>query len=247
MTWNTCFKYILVFTVLLGASGSTFGQIKVGRIVYERRTNLKKLYGEVPQMKRFITEDNKIKTEQFELVFNDSISAFLPIDDESDERGPMAWMTTKNRVYQNTSTNEVMTILNMFGQDVYVKDSMPEIQWKITESKRYIGKYHCRKAMYEKNDSTRIYAWFAVELEPSIGPEGLGGLPGAILGLATEDGGIVYFAKEVEVIEPKEEKFTYEIGKNDVYSRETLQTEIEEKMGNSRWSAGMMENLFRWW
>ena len=102
--------------------------------------------------------------------------------------------------------------------------------------------------MYEKNDTTRIYAWFAVELTPSIGPEGLTGLPGTILGLATEDGGIVYFAKEVEVLEPTREQLSYDLGKNDVYTKEALGKEIMERMGGrgGNWAGSMMDNLFRW-
>jgi GLPGLI family protein len=54
--------------------------------------------------------------------------------------------------------------------------------------------YECIKAIWQKNDSTRIYAWFSPMISASIGPEGISGLPGAILGLAREDGSVVYFA-----------------------------------------------------
>ena len=187
-------RIVGLFILLIATTGSSFGQITSGRVVYERRTNLQKLYGNMEQMKRFINEDNKIKKEQFELLFNDTCSAFLPIEDPNAEKGWMSWMTQKNKTYQNLNTTKQMTLLDLFGQQVFVGDSIDPKKWKITESKRYISNYHCRKAMYEKNDTTRIYAWFAVELTPSIGPEGLTGLPGTILGLATEDGGIVYLS-----------------------------------------------------
>ena len=88
--------------------------------------------------------------------------------------------------------------MDMMGREMVIQDSMTTRQWKITEKKRKLGGYLCRRAIWEMNDSTRIYAWFSVDVVPSIGPEGFAGLPGAILGLATEDGGIIYFAKEVE-------------------------------------------------
>ena len=59
------------FLILFGAN--TIAQISSGRIVYERRTNLKKRYGDNPRMKNMITEQNKIRTENFELFFNDFI------------------------------------------------------------------------------------------------------------------------------------------------------------------------------
>ena len=116
----------------------------------------------------------------------------------------------------------------------------------MTESTRYIDKYHCRKAVYEKNDSTRIYAWFAVELETSTGPEGFNGLPGTILGLATEDGGIIYFAKEIEEMTPTTQDLNYDLGKNTIYTMTMLEKEIEEKFSNSKWGKGMFDELFRW-
>ena len=69
----------------------------------------------------------------------------------------------------------------------------------MTSSKRKIAGYECRRVIWKKNDSTRIHAWYSQELVPAVGPESFGGLPGTILGLATEDGGVVYFAKSVEV------------------------------------------------
>ena len=94
-----------------------------------------------------------------------------------------------------------VSILSIFGQDIYIKDSLPARPWKITDSKRVINGYNCRKAVYQKNDSTRIYAWYTTSITPSVGPEGFCGLPGLIMGIATEDGGIIYFAKKVELLE----------------------------------------------
>ncbi|MCX6292662.1 MAG: hypothetical protein NT126_13025 [Bacteroidetes bacterium] len=37
-------------------------------------------------------------------------------------------------------------------------------------------------------------------LSSGFGPESFVGLPGAILGLATEDGSVIYFAKNVEAV-----------------------------------------------
>jgi GLPGLI family protein len=100
--------------------------------------------------------------------------------------------------------------------------------------------------MYEKNDSTRIYAWYTPELSTPTGPEGYCGLPGTILGLATEDGGIVYFAKKIELISPTEEELTPDKKKNDVYNLEELKAKIEKDYGNTPWGKRMFDDLFRW-
>lgn len=237
---NTACVILLVFV----CNYSTFSQITEGRVVYERKTNLKKKYAKNKRMLDWVTAKSNFKIDEFELIFNDTASVFRPI--ESEEPDQMSWVTTQNSVFQNTLKDEKMTILAMYGQQIFVRDSISNRQWKVTESKRYIDKYHCRKAVYEKNDSTRIYAWFTVELETPTGPEGFNGLPGTILGLATEDGGIIYFAKEIELMTPSASDLNYELGKNTVYTMTMLEKEIEEKFSNSKWGKGMFDELFRW-
>lgn len=218
--------------------------ISSGKIVYERRTNLEKRYTD-KRMRRMITEENKIKMESFSFYFNDTVSVFKPI--LSDVQDPMGWMTSKNSYLQSLKTEKQLIVFNLFGQNTYIKDSLPQRNWKITENKRNICGYECRKAIYQKNDSTRIYAWYSPEIVPSVGPEGFCGLPGTILGIATEDGGIIYFAKTVEAIKPKKEDLVLDSGKK-TFTLQELKKEIETKMSNSSWGGGMnfFEDLFRW-
>tara|TARA_Y100001978_G_scaffold200543_2_gene217022 strand:+ start:2821 stop:3561 length:741 start_codon:yes stop_codon:yes gene_type:complete len=231
---------IFLFSISFG-----FGQyIKNGKITFERKTNLMKRFEGIDRIRKMITEENKIKIDKFELLFDESASVFRPIRDVSE--GKMGWMTTKNTYYQNFTDESQFTILALFGQNVYIKDSLPERQWKITDSKRNIGGYKCRKAMYEKNDSTRIYAWYTPELTINTGPEGYCGLPGTILGLATEDGGIVYFAKKIELMDPKKEDLVPESTKKQVFTLKELKIKIEKDYGNTPWGKGMFEDLFRW-
>ena len=234
--------FIIGFSFFISLSGT--GQYSdYGKITFERKTNLLKRFDN-PRMRNMINEDNKIKIDKFELLFNDTSSVFRPIQDVSE--GRMGWMTTKNYYYQYLGEESQFIILGLFGQNVYIKDSLPQRQWKITESKRNIGGYECRKAMYEKNDSTRIYAWYSTELTTPIGPEGYCGLPGTILGLATEDGGIVYFAKSIELVAPKNEDLTPDKGKNKVFTLVQLKAKIEKDYGNTPWGKRMFDDLFRW-
>lgn len=66
---------------------------------------------------------------------------------------------------------------------------------------------------------------------PTVGPEGFGGLPGTILGLATEDGSMVYFAKKIEAMEVPAEKLKAETKGKDVYTKKQLKALLIEKMG----------------
>lgn len=237
-------KLIFAGLLILFSYDST-AQITSGRIVFERRTNLKKRFGKDPRMGKMITEQNKIRIENFELFFNDSTCVFRALPDDEPAEGFLKYLTTRNTVYQNINKQEKFIIMDLWGNPGYIKDSMDQRKWKITENKRVIGGYNCRKAIWEMNDSTRIYAWFSVDVVPSIGPEGFGGLPGTILGLASEDGGVVYFAKEVKAMEPPAGVLKYEEKGKDIYTEKEMMEELKVKMG--QWIKPKdLEAMFSW-
>jgi GLPGLI family protein len=189
--------YLLMLFLLAALHCSS--QITAGKITFERKTNLyKKFKGD--DYKRWIKEQDKIKIDYFELYFNDTCSVFKPQESELSEN--FEWATQKNTTYQNFNTGKRFIVKYFWGEELNLTDSLFTRQWKITESTRKIAGYNCRKAMWKVNDSTRIYAWFSYDLLTGTGPESFYGLPGTILGLATEDGGVIYFAKKVELMTP---------------------------------------------
>lgn len=230
----------LFFIVL---TGNLFSQITTGKITYERKTNLMKKFTD-ERSKKWINESNKNVIDVFELYFNDSLSVFIPVEDPT-QKGMMGMATVKNSVVQNINAGTRLSIYNVWGELAYIQDSTIKRQWKITDSKRKVGKYNCTKAIYEMNDSTRIYAWFSEEIIPSIGPETFRGLPGAILGLATEDGGVVYFAKKVDVLTPEFEKITPKSGKK-TYTQKAFQEKIQADFGDKPWGKNLVTELFMW-
>ena len=224
---------------------SAFSQITSGKIVFERKTNLMKKFTD-ERSKKWITEENKYNLDVFELYFNDSISVFIPAEEELGKKG-MGWATTKNSVVQNINSGTRLSVLNIWGENAYVQDSLINREWKITESKRKIGSYMCQKAVYKMNDSITIYAWFSEDIIPAIGPETFRGLPGAILGLATEDGGVVYFAKSYEALKPDFDfaKITPKAGKK-TYSHEELKAKLKVDFESKPWGKGLVDEMFTW-
>ena len=193
-------KLLLLFSVLLFANSVATAQIPSGKIVYERKTNLYKKFKN-DDVKEWLQPEDKNKVDVFELYFNDSLSVFK--EQESDLKERMSWATSKNTVYQNRNRNYRLTIKSLWGEQMYVEDTLYKRQWKITDIKRNISGYKCRKAIWKANDTTTIYAWYSEEIMTSTGPESFYGLPGTILGLATEDGGVIYFARSVEISKPE--------------------------------------------
>ncbi len=223
----------------------THGQTMSGKIVYERKTNLEKKFkgnnGE--WMKEFLIK-NKYKTDLFDLNFNDSISYFKPTVTE--EQDPISWTTQSNSTHQNFNSNVKYSLLNIDSEGLIIKDVITKREWKITDSKRMIGKYECRKAFMQLNDSTKIYAWFSNEILPSIGPEGFCGLPGAILGLATEDGGVVYFAKSVQIFEINPKEIELNIKKKKVLTLNEYHHEMKTIFGETKEDIKDTKELIKW-
>jgi GLPGLI family protein len=217
--------------------------VKQGIITFERKTNLLKKFDD-ERMRNFIKEDNKIKIDKFSLVFNDTASLFSYI--QPDEQDRMSWLTVKNTVYQNLKREQRTVFMDMWGTSLILSDSAVNHQWKITDKTRKIAGYECIRAIWQKDDSTRIYAWFTTDIASSIGPESVTGLPGAVLGLATEDGGVVYFATKVELIEPKVEQIAKPKKKGKEYTEQALKIELTEKLQGEPFGPRIIKELFFW-
>ena len=227
---------ILLFTI-----GTSSAQIKNGVIMFERKTNLLKKY-KTEESQRWLRGE-KVNIDRFYLYFTPNKSLFIPIESLSPSKAD--WATSKNTVIQDFNKNERTSIYNLWGENMTVVDEIKNRTWKITERKRDIAGYSCRRAIWEKNDSTNIYAWFTNQIIPSTGPETFNGLPGTILGLATEDGGVVYFAKTVqekyndlEELSPKLKKKTY--------TESELKKELEMKAKSNPWMGRVISYIFEW-
>ena len=243
------FKQVLGVLLMVVMSSLSYGQqyISEGRIVYERRTNLEKRFkGE--EMNRWMrnADLSKPKIDQFELIFSDSISVFKPI--ESDIPDDRSWFTMKNISIQDFRTKKRTQEFNFMGTAVLLEDEIRTRVWRMTESTRIIAGYECRQAFWVANDSTRIYAWYAEELTFSTGPETFNGLPGTILGLAIEDGGVVYFAKEVKAKKVKIEEELPKIKRKDLYTEESLRKLISERFSSFGGSSvdRFVTDMFLW-
>lgn len=234
----------LIAVLCLVAATTGYGQILTrGKINFERRTNLYKQFDD-EQMRKMIDEKNKIKIDNFSLYFNDSVSMFSYVAPEGGD--PMSWMTMKNTVYMNWKGDKREVYYDFWGSSIILRDSTVDRQWKITDKTRNIAGYECTRAIWEKNDTTNIYAWFTTDIVPTVGPEIIGGLPGAVLGLATEDGGIVYFATSVEKVDPTAEQLSKPKIKGKEYTPQSLRDELTEKMKGEPYGERVIEGIFFW-
>lgn len=241
---TTIIKPILSLFFLLVFCSVSFAQQTL-KITYERKTNLQKKFKDDNYMSEWLKDINeKVRIDAFELFVSDTFSLFKPVESDLQER--WAWMTAKNTVYQDFKQQKRYTIKNFWGEELHISDSLYYRQWKITSSSRNIAGYTCRKALWQANDSVRIYAWFSLDLPVSTGPESFFGLPGTILGLATEDGGVVYFAKKIEYLNLPASTFD-KPRKKKVQNASTLKAELTKEYGKEKWFKRMYLEHFGLW
>jgi len=236
--------FIKNFSILLLVLNFSFasGQITHGVILFERKTNLLKKY-KTPESQRWLRGE-KMKVDRFNLHFSPEKSVFLPVESAIPSKAD--WATSKNTVIQDFENDQRVSIYNLFGDRKTVKDELIKRTWKITERKRNIAGYSCRRAIWPKNDSTRIYAWYTDQIIASTGPETFNGLPGTILGLATEDGGVVYFAKIVNEKYQNIDEITSDIKIKKTYTELELKTELKLKAKSNPWMERIIGYLFEW-
>lgn len=236
--------WLLCLVLVTGVPGIT--QVQSGTIEFERRTNVLKLYQNEKNMQGMMDyiKKNKIQKETFYLRFNDSLSVFTP--KESVGSGWASWLTQRNSTVQDFKTKKRLQMLDIWGDNVYVKDTLKKREWKITYDKRMIAGHECRKAIWQKDDTTKIYAWYSEELQLSTGPETFNGLPGTILGLATEDGGVVYFAKKIELTPTAPHEFMPKYKEKDLKTEDELRKEIEARFSKMGSGAKIADRLFTW-
>ncbi len=107
-------------------------------------------------------------------------------DERSVKRRGNAMMIRGNRKTTKYYNYEIGTMLEereMMGKEFSIKDSIPEIKWKVdVANQRDILGYTCMRAITTV-DTIEVVAWWTPQIQTSYGPDGFGGLPGAVLAL----------------------------------------------------------------
>ncbi len=158
--------------------------IDAGTIEYERKTNLHKLNGGSEWFDRMKDQIGKYHINYFDLNFNTEKALYKPGKEMTNNSGWFAPACNDNIVYTDLSTNKIVAQKKLLEDSYLVTDSIHAIKWKITNEFRSFLGYECRKAVGKIYDTVIVVAFYCDQIAVSTGPEGFGGLPGAILGLA---------------------------------------------------------------
>lgn len=100
-------------------------------------------------------------------------------------------------IIKSSSQNATFSSVNMFGQTFYIKDTLNNMNWKLTNDKKTILEKECLSAT-TKFRGREYVAYYSPELLYSNGPWKFGGLPGQILEVKSVDNNYHYKATKID-------------------------------------------------
>ncbi len=160
--------------------------ISKASIEFEVKTNIKKTMGNDSwdEMIKAQMPDFKTGYYVFNFADNKSIYKFSRWDDAS-KKMPQWFRASdeENKWYFDHNSSRFNMQKNVYGSNFNLDDSIPAIQWKLSNENRVIAGFNCRKATGIIMDSVYVFAFFTDEIMIPGGPCSISGLPGMILGL----------------------------------------------------------------
>lgn len=171
---------------LLTLKGNAQQFISKGTIEFEVITNVKKTMGTSVWAEQLKDQMPTFKTSYFNFTFADNKSIYkFNHYDEKKARVPDFLRSGEddNEWYNDFTTGTTNIQKNLWGTVLNLKDSITQIQWKISNESRIIAGFNCRKAVGKILDSVYVFAFYTDEITISGGPCTITGLPGMILGV----------------------------------------------------------------
>ncbi|MEO8253241.1 MAG: GLPGLI family protein [Flavobacterium sp.] len=226
-------KKILFFITALFFTITSNAQQFVDKAVieYEVNTNLKKTMSNDSWDEMMKENLSDLKISYFNYTFEDNKSIFKFDRWSPKTRIPkyLKDADEENSWYFDFNTG-IMNMQKQIGGTLFVvADSIPKIEWKITNENREIAGYNCRKAIGTIMGEVYIFAFYTDDITISGGPCSISGLPGMILGLTIPRLFTSYVATKVTVsgadtsiIKPFTAKKTYDL--------KELKTIFEDKL-----------------
>jgi GLPGLI family protein len=154
-------------------------------IEYEVRSNIKKTMGSGSFADMLKDNMPTFKTGYYTFTFADNKSIYK--FDHWDEKVKVPEFLRKDDEgsvwYYDYNSGKYNLQKNVFGTSFNIEDTIPTLQWKLTNESRVIAGFNCRKAVTKIFDSVYVFAFYTDEITIPGGPCSINGLPGTILGV----------------------------------------------------------------
>lgn len=206
------YKYIIQLILLLSFSSFCNAQfILNGKITYEKRVNFKLMYSNhyADKNDEYYTNDyiNKLPNPyvcQYKMFFNDDEMSFVYEKEDDKYNNNFYYLINdvrneEDKVYLNIKKQQKILSKELLSSRFLIKDTLMQHKWTFHDELRNIAGYSCRKAT-TIIDSFVVIAFYTEQIVPNMGPEGISGLPGMVLGLAIPQMYTTWFATNVELV-----------------------------------------------
>ena len=173
--------YFLAIILLSFASVHAQQFINKAVIEYEVKSNIQKTMGNNSWEEMLKENLPQFKTGYYTFTFADNKSVYK-FDHWGDKKMP-EWLRKsdeENVWYYNYNTGKFDMQKNVWGSNFNVEDSIPALEWKLTNENRVIAGFNCRKAVAKMFDSVYVFAFYTDEIIIPGGPCTINGLPGLI-------------------------------------------------------------------
>jgi GLPGLI family protein len=251
-------KNIVLSAVLFFTAGQLPAQQFIDKAVieYEVKTNVKKTMGNSSWAEMLKDQMPQFKTGYFTFTFADNKSIYK--FDHWDEKAKVPEFLRKNDEdniwYFDFTNNRFNMQKAVYGSNFNIDDSIPVIDWKITNESREIAGFNCRKAVGKIMDSVYVFAFYSDEITIPGGPCSVNGLPGMILGLTIPRMYVSFIATKVMVqgvnaatIKPVQVKkyYTYGSLKSTIKSRiKEWISDDDDDEDNKMWVNQFLWNIY---
>ncbi len=175
------------------------------KIEYERTMNFVNVASKLGYMSREEIDRMEMRgmgrrggnAEKYDLILNEERSLYTYAAGDEENR---SWRRGTYQVLRDLENEKRIDFIDYGGEDYVVEDEWNLPRWKILDQIKDVNGYICLSA--ETKDTVKgqvIVAWFTDKIPYRFGPEGYGGLPGAILEIEINSGDAVITATKIDL------------------------------------------------
>lgn len=108
-----------------------------------------------------------------------------------------------NKTYIDRKSLKCFDHKEFMGKKFLIESELKDLKWKILPEQKEILGYKCQAAelLNPSNKDNKVKVWFSPELSASLGPLGLGNLPGLILEVDINNGKNTITAQNIKIDE----------------------------------------------
>ncbi len=196
-------KKLIILTMACWFARHTTAQtfIEKASIEFEVKTNVKKTMGNSSWAEMLKENMPQFKTGYYKFTFSNNKSIYQ-FDRWADGPKVPEWMRKddeQSHYFFDFGNQKLYQRKTVAGGDFLMEDSIPHINWRLTNESRDIAGFKCRKAAGIIMDSVYVFAFYTDEIVIPGGPCSVSGLPGMILAMTVPRLYVSFMATKISV------------------------------------------------